>query len=230
MESQAPLSKLMPRFTFLHALSYAAEDNTDEFRATLKQMVERYPDADASSLANDYLRGLAKGRKLNAGNSNARPMLWDIRLSSDSTGVETDSIAFDLNPDEPQLFIFIYPTDEVSANQLLYDVARHNFSVFVVKDFDLETINFGQLGLLIVKGFTNFEEAAHYRSLIDSDTRLILPKEVSNVIISEKNFNTLLQNGASLDRYFRFVDQAAEEQPVMTSPLPNDDTYGDDQK
>jgi hypothetical protein len=144
--------------------------------------------------------------------------------------VETDSIAFDLNPDEPQLFIFIYPTDEVSANQLLYDVARHNFSVFVVKDFDLETINFGQLGLLIVKGFTNFEEAAHYRSLIDSDTRLILPKEVSNVIISEKNFNTLLQNGASLDRYFRFVDQAAEEQPVMTSPLPNDDTYGDDQK
>ena len=74
-------------------------------------------------------------------------MIWDMRLGNDSTEVSTDSVMFDLNPQDRQLLVLVYPTDEVSANQLLFDVARHNFSSFGVKDFDLDQMNFGRLGL-----------------------------------------------------------------------------------
>ena len=119
------------------------------------QMLERYPDTDLTEYASSYLKGLAEGRKLMAGAGNMRGMLWDIRLGNDSLPVDTSAVKFELDPSQRQLLVFLYPTDVISPNALLFDVARHNFSSFVVKDFDLEQMNFGRLGLLIVKGFDN---------------------------------------------------------------------------
>jgi hypothetical protein len=135
-----------------------------------------------------------------------RGMIWDIRLGNDSTATANDTpIEFDLNPDDSQLLILLYPTDEVAPNQLLYDVARHNFSSFVVKDFDLEQMNFGRLGLLIIKPFDNLRELNHYRKILSEDTQLQLPSQVRPVVISVKNFETLINEGRSFDDYFRFA-------------------------
>ncbi|MDE7443323.1 MAG: hypothetical protein K2M65_04100, partial [Muribaculaceae bacterium] len=111
-------------------------------------------------------------------------------------------------PDVPQLLVLVYPTDSVSANQLLFDVARHNFSSFIVKDFDLEQMNFGQLGMLLVKGFANLDELNHYRRVMQADGGLALPPEVRPVMISVDNFNKLIQQGRSFDEYFRYLDDA----------------------
>ena len=99
----------------------------------------------------------------------------------------------------------LYPTDEVSPNALLYGVARHNFSSFVVKDFDLEQMNFGRLGLLIIKGFDNVEEINHYRQVMAASTTFTLPPQVRPVVISAANFSTLLKSGRSFDDYFRYM-------------------------
>jgi len=66
-------------------------------------------------------------------------------------------------------------------------------------------MNFGRLGLLIIKGFENLEEIKHYRKVMAADARLQLPPQVRPVVISAANFNTLLQNGRSFDDYFRFM-------------------------
>ncbi len=218
MMKRYPLSKIMPKFMFIDALSYVTEKNADKFKATLTELLQRYPDTDMTPLASAYLKGLAQGRKLQSGTANLRGMLWNLRLSNDSAAVASDSISFDLNPAEPQMLVLVFPTDVVSSNQLLYDVARHNFASFVVRDFDIEQMNFGRLGLLIIKGFGNFEELAHYRKVMDSNNQLRLPADVRPVMISVSNFNTLIQQGSSFEEYFRYVDEQAAEEPVVAGP------------
>ena len=71
-------------------------------------------------------------------------------------------------------------------------MARHNFTTYMVRDFDLEVMNFGQLGLLLVKGFSNEAELNHYRSLLSRDRGVIIPEGVRPVQISKSNFEKLL--------------------------------------
>ena len=200
-----PLSKLMPKFMFLEALTCVTDHKPEEFKQILMQMLERYPDTDLTEYASSYLKGLAEGRKLMAGAGNMRGMLWDIRLGNDSLPADTSAVKFELDPSQRQLLVFLYPTDVISPNALLFDVARHNFSSFVVKDFDLEQMNFGRLGLLIVKGFDNLNEVNHYLKVLNASQTLKLPPEVRPLVISEKNFDTLLQSGSSFDTYFNYM-------------------------
>lgn len=204
-----PLSKIMPKFMFLDALAYVTENRPEEFSATLKDLLERYPDTDITPLASAYLKGLAQGRKLHSGPVNNRGMLWDTRLTNDSTALsgEAAEIEFTVAPESPQLLVLLFPTDSISPNQLLFEVARHNFSTFVVRDFDLETMNFGRLGLLIVKGFANQDELNHYRRLLAEDTSFSMPQAVRPVMISQENFDKLIQSGGSFDDYFKFIGE-----------------------
>ena len=81
-------------------------------------------------MASSYLKGLAQGRKLHSGASNMRSMIWDIRLTNDSTlldGEATD-LDFTLAPEEPHYLVLLFSTSQISPNQLLFDVARHNFT------------------------------------------------------------------------------------------------------
>lgn len=208
MSADYPMSPLMPKFMFLHALAFVTDNKSDEFGATLKEMLERYPETDMTPMASAYLRGLAQGRKLRSGGSNMRSMLWDIRLTNDSTAAgEAAEIDFVVAPDEPHYLVLLFSTENISPNQLLFDVARHNFTTYQVRDFDLEVMNFGRLGLLLVKGFRNEGELNHYRSLLAQDNGVIIPSGVRPVQISKSNFEKLLNGGGSFDDYFRFIGE-----------------------
>ncbi len=100
-------------------------------------------------MAGSILKGLKAGRKPHAGLSNSRGMIWSMRLSNDSvaTGSDGQPANFERDPNSPQYLVLAFPRDSVSANQLLYEVARFNFSSFTVRDFDLEPMSFGNVGL-----------------------------------------------------------------------------------
>ena len=204
-----PLSKIMPKFMFIDALSYVTEHNGDKFKERLKEMLERFPDTDITPMASAMVKGLNQGRKINGSGGNLRGMFWSTRLSNDTTAadIEKQFTPFSEGKNKPQYFVLVYSTDSVSSNQLLYEVARHNFNAFVVKDFDLEQMNFGNLGLLIVKGFANHREVSHYRTLFEEDAELTLPRSVLPVIISKDNFELLLNEGRSFEDYFRYLDE-----------------------
>jgi tetratricopeptide (TPR) repeat protein len=204
-----PMTALMPKFMFLEALSYVTERKPDEFNSTLRTLLERYPQTDLTPTVSAWLKGMAQGRKLQAGSGgkNMRGMIWDIKFSNDSTSLAPDSLNFALNPADRQLLVFVFPTDKVSSNELLYNIARHNFRSFVVKDFDLEQMNFGRLGMILVKDFENLDELNHYRRVMAASTEFKLPAGVRPVVISVPNFNELLHSGGTLDDYFRFLEE-----------------------
>ena len=74
----------MPKFMFLHAMSYVPENNFAAFSETLKEMLVRYPETDMTNLATEILKGIAKGRQLHSGSSNVRGMIWSIKLTNDT--------------------------------------------------------------------------------------------------------------------------------------------------
>lgn len=208
MTSQFSMSPLLPRFMFLHALAYVTEQRPDDFKQVLTEMLERYPDTDLSPYASSWLKGISQGRQLmsDTGGSNMRGLLWDIKLTTDTLkGSDGAELEFDLNPEDTQLLVLLYPNDSISHNELLYNIARHNFNTFAIKDFDLEQMNFGKLGLLIVHGFDNLSEIKLYRALMQENPELSIPRGVIPVVISEKNFETLLKHGATFEQYFEFA-------------------------
>ena len=209
MQQEYPLSKIMPKFMFLDALAYVTEKDKDAFNATLRELLERYPDTDLTPIASAWLKGMAQGRELQAGSAgNIRGMIWDLKLTNDTTATEAEGEAqFELNPDASQTLVFTFPTDKVSSNALLYDIARHNFKSFVVKDFDIEQMNFGRLGMIIVRGFENQAELNHYRSVMASSGDFKLPAGVRPIAISDANLKLLFDQGRSFEEYFRYLEE-----------------------
>ena len=209
MMRKYPLSKIMPKFMFIDALSYVTQKDYDKFKSTLKEMLERYPETDITPTASSIMKQLNRGRKLNGGSTNARGMLWAVRLSNDTTATAADKkfTPFKDDKTKPHLFVYAFSTDSVSANQLLYEVAKHNFTSFVVKDFELEQMTFGEMGLLVVKGFANYAEAAHYRTVMDADRAKVIPPQAHQVIISQENFDLLINEGRSFADYFQYLEE-----------------------
>lgn len=215
MEQKYPLSPLMPKFLFLDALAHVGDKQYDQFKEGLRNLLERYPQADVSPLASTMLKGVAQGRQVAQGGGNLRGMIWKARLTNDTTTVFNDSVraTFTQDLNAPHVLLLVYATDSVSSNQLLFDVAKHNFTNFVVKDFDLEIMTFNEISMLVVKGFSNFEELSHYRRLLDNSETFRYPPGVKPIMISEDNFKKLLE-GYSFEDYFLFL----ENNPQPTEP------------
>ena len=227
MEKEYPLSKVLPNFVFIDALSYVTQGDEEKFKERLQTLLQKWPDTDMTPMASDMLKYLQAGRKINSGGGNTRGLLWDTRLTTgDNANLAAGETPanFDLDPNKPQLLVLAFPLDSINPNQLLFDVARHNFSSFVVKDFDLEQMNFGNVGLLIIKGFANMKELEHYRTVLSRDDNFSLPPSVRPIMISVANFETLLREGRSFEEYFRYEQEEtirqkeALEHPTTDTP------------
>ena len=188
MMRKYPLSKIMPKFMFIDALSYLTEKNHDKFKETIKDMLQRYPQTDITPVASEIVKQLNQGRRLEGGGSNMRGMLWTTRLSNDTT---------------PQAL-------ERTFTPFAED--NNNFNSFKVKDYDIEQMNFGTLGLLVIKGMDNFKEAANYRTLFEQDQSIRVPRQVHYVIISVNNFNLLLNEGRTFEDYFNYLEEKNDKE------------------
>jgi hypothetical protein len=229
MEADYPLSGILPKFVFIDALAYFTQKDYDTFKERLTYLLDKWPDTDMTEVAGNIMKGIRQGRALQGGGSNTRGMLWETRLSASMDSIADDGqpVEFERDPNKPQLLVLAFPRDSINANQLLYDVARHNFSYVLVKDYDLEQMSFGNVGLLIVKGFTNMKELERYRSIMARENNFDLPECVRPIMISQANFELLLRRGRSFEEYFRFQETATIEDVESTQESAADDADAD---
>ena len=227
MEADYPLSPILPKFVFIDALSYLTEGDYTQFKDRLVELLQKWPDTDMTPMAGSIVKNLNAGRVPHQGLSNSRGMIWDLRLT-DNQDAEMASDGqpanFERDPEKPQYLVLAFPRDSVNANQLLYEIARFNFSSFMVKDFDLEAMHFGNIGLIIVKGFDNLRQLERYRTVM-GESDFTLPEGCRPIMISKANFELLLREGRSFEDYFRFeedvedmeaVEEAASEEQAET--------------
>ncbi|MBO7379465.1 MAG: tetratricopeptide repeat protein [Bacteroidales bacterium] len=215
-----PLSNLMPKFLFLHALSYVQEGDKQSFQEALEQLTATYPESDVSPLASLMVKGIHEGRDVQSGEI-ARGMMWgaSLRQTSDSADVEAQPFVADENV--PHLLLLAFKTDSLNQNDLLFEVAKFNFENYLVRDFDLEIINTGGgLSVLVVSGFPNLHELEDYHERMDRSQTLLLPEGIVQIDISEPNFRALL-GGRTFEDYFRWVE---EQNPSEETARPEEDT------
>ena len=226
METDYPLSPILPKFVFIDALSYLTEGDYSKFKDRLTELLEKWPDTDMTPMAGSIVKNLNAGRVPHQGLGNNRGMIWDLRLSANQDEPMADDgqpANFERDPNKPQYLVIAFPRDSVNANQLLYELARFNFSSFVVKDFDLEPMSFGNIGLIVVKGFDNLRQLERYRTVMgESDFQL--PEGARPIMISKANFELLLREGRSFEDYFCFEESQEEEPPIEIEELPEEES------
>lgn len=198
----------MPKFMFLHTMGLLQSGDRKAFMEALKEIVEKYPQNEISEIAGNIVKGLQEGRLL-AEDGSAFGSIWKRRKIEQGNGeLPADSIMpkFSDEKNTPYLFILAYEEGKINENLLLYEMARYNFSNFIIKNFDLSFVNDNGIGMLETKEFTNFDEAYQYMKLLYSDKDMARKLSgIRAIVISTGNFE-LLQKYYSFDDYDEFYN------------------------
>ena len=190
----------------------------------MKEVLEKYPKSDVSEMAGMILKGVQSGRKLRGGKFDIGD-IWNRRNvvlnDSDTTAIKK------LNEERNTNFTFmlVYKTDTLNENQLLYDLAKYNFSNFLVRNFDLNIIDEEGYRRMEVNGFLNYDEALQYARKLYSDKSVSAElTKCRSVIISEKNLQ-LIGKEFSYKDYDKFYDKhfaplKITKEPLLINPEP----------
>lgn len=199
------------KFLFIHAMTQLYTGQRDSFFAELKVVAERYSSDEVAELAKAFVKGIQEGRLLSDDKWDSSN-IWSahaLNVSADSTAT-ADSLVAD--PLVPYVFVLAYPTGEVDEDQLLFEIARYNFTSFMARNFEVEVVKAGVISQLRVTGFHSYDEVHAYAQQLYSDARLRERLEgIRAILISEANLK-LLGTRYSYDEYAEFYD--AELSPI----------------
>lgn len=216
-ETRFPLGQHRPKFMFIEGLSLLNEGDDTGCAERLKSVVEQYPQSEVTELAGMILRGVQQGRKLQGGKFDIDD-IWSrrsIELTADST--LRDTLRFERNVS--YVFLLAYQPDSINQNQLLFELAKYNFSNYMVRNFDIQTDQDPNgLCRMLVSGFLSYDEAHQYaRQLYSNEAMTALLRHCRSLIVSEPNLRLLGTSYSYRDYELFFEQQIA---PVEVSPIP----------
>ena len=199
-----PLGENRAKFLFIEGLSLLNEGDGDQCIERLKTVVEKYPDSEVSELAGMIIKGVQEGRRLHGGKFDIGD-IWsrrDITLTSDST----NNVMLSAERNENFMFILAYEPDSINENQLLFEMARYNFTNFLVRNFDIVLDEDNGLHRMRISGFLNYDEALQYARQLYADKAMAERlKPCHNLIISENNLS-LIGTRFSYEDYQQFYE------------------------
>ena len=205
------------KFMFINGLSLLNEGDGDGCMEQLKEVVEKYPESEVSKMAGMIIKGVQDGRRLHGGKFDIGDVwsLRDVELSGDSTITDTLST----ERDGHYLFMLVYNPDSVNQNQMLFELARYNFTNFLVRNFEIQIDQDRELNRMMVSGFQSYDEALQYaRMLYDNEPLRNRLAGTMRLIISEKNLPSL-GTRLSYDDYQLFYERELAPMEVSKENL-----------
>ena len=192
------------RFLFLKAMSQLYSNDNNGGLETLKGLVAMKSKEEISKLAQEYSKGLQEGRLLHSGTSTS---IWDRKTDGTIRNTGEEVPKFSNERAEAHYFILAYPTDSLDEKRLLFEMARYNFTNYMVRNFDLEFVKHATISTLQVKEFLNFDETFEYRRRLfkNKETAKML-EGISTFIISKSNLDLLVKH-YSFREYAEFYEQ-----------------------
>ena len=203
-EERFPLGANRAKFLFIDGMTRLNEGDGDGCLERLRQVVEQYPESEVSELAGMIIKGVQEGRRLYGGKFDIGEV-WsrrDITMLTDSTRADTLSAA----RDERFVFILAYEPDSVNENQLLFEMARYNFTNFLVRSFEITIDEDEGMHRMHINGFLSYDEAMQYARQLYADQQMAEKlKDCRSLIISETNL-ALIGSRFSYDDYQQFYE------------------------
>ena len=195
------------KFLFVGGLSKLNEGDVADCLKDMKEVVEKYPNSRLSEMAGMIINGVNAGRKLYGGKFDLSDV-WTRRSEELNATDSTKLKKFTAERNEKFVFLFAYVPDSVNENQLLFEVAKYNFTHFMARQFDLQIEDVDGLHRLQISGFQSYDEARQYANAVYQQpaiTRLLA--HVRGIIISENNLQ-LLGVSHSYEDYAKFYTKS----------------------
>ena len=219
-----PLGENRDKFLFIGGLAKLNDGDSKGCVEDMKAVVEKFPQSKLAEMAGMIVNGVNAGKPLHG----ARFDLGDVWTRRTAVLADSDSInakTFDAERNTEFVFMLAYVPDSVDENKLLYQMAKVNFTHYVVRNFDL-AIEDDANGLrrMVVRGFRNYDEALQYaRGLSEQAGLQQLLSGCKAIVISDKNLPLLGTNFSYAD-YQDFYDKnfaplKISSQPLLTEPI-----------
>lgn len=219
-----PLGENRDKFLFIGGLAKLNDGDSKGCVDDMKAVVEKFPQSKLAEMAGMIVNGVNAGKPLHG----ARFDLGDVWTRRTAVLADSDSInakTFDAERNTEFVFMLAYVPDSVDENKLLYQMAKVNFTHYVVRNFDL-AIEDDANGLrrMVVRGFRNYDEALQYaRGLSEHAGLQQLLSGCKAIVISDKNLPLLGTNFSYAD-YQDFYDKnfaplKISSQPLLTEPI-----------
>lgn len=215
-----PLGQNRPKFIFIGALGKLNEGDANGCVTDLKTVVEKYPQSEVTEMAGMIIKGVQAGRTIHGGRFDIGD-IWSRRgvvlAENDTTKNDTLSAERNIN----FVFLLAYQPDSVNGNQLLYDMAKYNFSNFMVRNFDIQVDEDNGISRMMVRGFLNYDEALQYARQLYADKAMANSlKGCRRIIISDENLKLLGTRYSYVD-YEKFFEQRFAPLQISNEQLLN---------
>ena len=218
-----PLGENRDKFLFIGGLAKLNDGDSKGCVDDMKAVVEKFPQSKLAEMAGMIVNGVNAGKPLHG----ARFDLGDVWTRRTAVLADSDSInakTFDAERNTEFVFMLAYVPDSVDENKLLYQMAKVNFTHYVVRNFDLAIEDANGLHRMVVRGFRNYDEALQYaRGLSEQAGLQQLLSGCKAIVISDKNLPLLGTNFSYAD-YQDFYDKnfaplKISSQPLLTEPI-----------
>ena len=217
-EQRFPLGANRDKFLFIGGLGKLNDGDYEGCIDDLNTVVKKYPQSPIAVMAGMIVKGVNEGRQLQGGKFDLEN-IWERRSQvlneSDSTAVR------EFSNDRNAAFIYMiaYQPDSIDANRMLFELARYNFTSFMVRNFDIEVEQVDGLNRMLVKGFRNYDEALQYARQLQKQKQLMkLVGKSRQIVISDVNL-PLLGKQFSYADYAEFYEKNFAPLKIATEDL-----------
>lgn len=192
------------KFLFLEALTSLDNQDTNAFLEKLRFIISNYPDNEISQLSQIISTGIEEGKIMQ---STSVSQLWERKFGEQNDTSANRKDIFSAERLDTFVCIIAFPSESVNRNQLLFEVAKYNFSNFMVRNFDITPSEYDRIGMLQIGPFINFDEAFLYRKRLFSNGEMAQKlKGFEVILISQSNLDILLKE-SSFTEYQNFYNQ-----------------------
>lgn len=201
-----PLGANRDKFVFIGGISKLNSGDADGCINDMNTLVKEYPDSKLAEMAGMIVNGVKEGRRLRGGRFDMGDV-WARRSAVLSDADSLKAREFTDDPNAEFVFMIAYKLDSLNENQLLYTLAKYNFTSYLVRNFDIELEDQDGLHVMKVSGFNNYQEALEYAQQFYRQANI--SKILGNsrtYIISQKNMELLGAN-YSYDDYDKYYNK-----------------------
>ncbi len=206
------------KFLFIGGLSKLNDGDIKSCLADLKEVVSKYPDSRLSEMAGMIINGMDAGRRLYGGKFDLNDV-WTRRSIELNDRDSTRQKGYSPERNASFVFLLAYDPDKTNENQLLFEMAKYNFTSYMARYFDINIEDLEGLHRMQISGFNSYDEARQYANAVYQQPAIKrLLGNVRAYVISEPNLK-LLGTSHTYEEYEKFYSKHFAPLPVSKLPL-----------
>ena len=206
------------KFLFIGGLSKLNDGDIKSCLADLKEVVSKYPDSRLSEMAGMIINGVDAGRRLYGGKFDLNDV-WTRRSIELNDRDSTRQKGYSPERNASFVFLLAYDPDKTNENQLLFEMAKYNFTSYMARYFDINIEDLEGLHRMQISGFNSYDEARQYANAVYQQPAIKrLLGNVRAYVISEPNLK-FLGTSHTYEEYEKFYSKHFAPLPVSKLPL-----------